>query len=86
MYNVDLRKYLIYKEKLDLNKISDFTIETRFIHKNRSKVWTAMSVSLVKNIKNKYYTFQFIDITSRKKIEHENKLLLDETIISTSCS
>jgi hypothetical protein len=30
-HNADLKKYLIFKEKLDSHKISNFTIEIRFL-------------------------------------------------------
>lgn len=76
----DLTIDLDYKEKLDSGKIANFTSEKRFIHKDNSIVWAHMSVSLTKNNKNeiKYYIVQIIDITERKKIEEENKLLIDE--------
>jgi PAS domain S-box-containing protein len=76
----DLNIDLDYKEKLDAGKISNFSSEKRFIHKNKSIVWTHMSVSSTKNNKNeiKNYIVQVIDITKRKKIEKENKLLTDE--------
>lgn len=77
---VDLQKHLIYKEKLDSDKISNFTIEIRFFHKYKTIVWTQMSVSLIKNTETKYYIFQFIDITKRKQIEEENKLLIEDNI------
>ncbi|MGO4819277.1 PAS domain-containing sensor histidine kinase [Flavobacterium sp. W22_SRS_FP1] len=76
MYRNDFQKYLIYKAKLDSHKIPSFTAEIGFINKNKSTVWISLSVSLIK--KNQQYICQFIDITNRKKIEDENKLLLDE--------
>ena len=76
----DLNVDLDYKEKLDTGKISNFSSDKRFIHKNKSIIWAHMSVSSAKNTKNeiKYYIVQIIDITERKKIEDENKLLTDE--------
>jgi PAS domain S-box-containing protein len=76
MYKIDLKKYLIYQAKLDSNKIPNFTLEIGLIHKNKSVVWTSLSVSLIK--RNQQYICQFIDISERKKIEDENKLLLEE--------
>ncbi len=76
LYKHDFQKYLIYKAKLDSHQISNFTIEIGFINKNKSTVWVSLSVSLIK--KNQQYICQFIDVTNRKKIEDENKLLLDE--------
>ncbi|EIA09097.1 PAS domain S-box protein [Flavobacterium frigoris] len=78
VHKFDLKQLLIFKEKLDSEKISKFNIEIRFIHKNKTWIWTHLSVSIIKNSANKYYISQFIDITQRKKIEAENKLLLDE--------
>ena len=79
-YYEDLNVDLDYKEKLDTGKISNFNSEKRFIHKNKSIVWAHMSVSSAKNNKNeiKYYIVQVVDITERKKIEEENKLLIEE--------
>ncbi|MFH6970565.1 PAS domain-containing protein [Flavobacterium petrolei] len=76
----DLNVDLDYKEKLDTGKISNFSSDKRFIHKNKSIIWAHMSVSSAKNTKNeiKYYIVQVIDITERKKFEEENKLLTDE--------
>lgn len=76
----DLSIDLDYKEKLDTGKISNFSSEKRFIHKNKSIIWAHMSVSSAKNNNNeiKYYIVQVIDITERKKIEEENKVLTDE--------
>ncbi len=79
-HHEDLNVDLDFKEKLDTGKISNFSSEKRFIHKNKSIIWAHMSVSATKNNKNeiKYYIVQVIDITERKKIEEENKVLTDE--------
>ena len=76
----DLKIDLDYKDLLDNGKISNFSSEKRFIHKNKSIVWVHMSVSLAKNNENEiiHYIVQTIDITNRKKIEDENKLLVEE--------
>lgn len=76
----DLEIDLDYKDQLDSGKISNFSSEKRFIHKNKSIVWVHMSVSLAKNNKNEiiHYIVQVIDITNRKKVEEENKLLVEE--------
>ena len=73
-----IRQHFILKQQLDTEQISKFNIEIIFNHKNDSFVWTYMSVSVIKNSENKYYICQFIDITKRKIIEDENKLLLEE--------
>jgi PAS domain S-box-containing protein len=77
----DLKIDLDHKESLDSGKIKHFSSEKRFIHKNKSIVWGHISVSLVKNSKNEiYYVVQIIDITERKKIEQQNKILTEENI------
>jgi PAS domain S-box-containing protein len=79
-YYKDLKQDLINKENLDSGKMAHFNTDKRFVHKNKSIVWTHISVSIV--IKNKseqaHYIVQIIDITERKKIERENKLLTKE--------
>ena len=78
-YYEDLKIDLDYKENLDSGKISNFSSEKRFVQKNKSIVWAHISVSLVKNSKNEiYYIVQIIDITERKEIELQNKLLIEE--------
>ena len=78
-YYEDLSSDLEYKNSLDAGDITNFSSEKRFIQKNKSIVWTHISVSLVKNSKNEtYYIVQMIDITERKKIELQNKLLIEE--------
>ena len=78
-YSEDLEIDLVYKQDLDLGKIANFSSEKRFIKKDKSYVWTHISVSLVKKSENEtYYIVQIIDITERKKIENQNKLLIEE--------
>ena len=80
-YHKDLKIDLDYKADLDSGKISNFSFEKRFVHKNKSIVWAHISVSLVKNSKNEiYYVVQIIDISERKTIELQNKLLIEENI------
>ncbi len=78
-YSEDLEIDLVYKQDLDLGKIANFSSEKRFVKKDKSYVWTHISVSLVKKSENEtYYIVQIIDITERKKIENQNKLLIEE--------
>lgn len=78
-YHKDLKVDLDFKADLDSGKISNFGFEKRFVHKNKSIVWAHISVSLVKNSKNEiYYVVQIIDISERKKIELQNKILIEE--------
>ena len=78
-YDDDLEEDLEYKRKLDEGLITHFSSEKRFITKNKSIIWTHMSVALeIKNKNEIYYICQFIDITERKAIELQNKLLIEE--------
>ncbi len=79
-YPEDLKADLEFKEMLDNGKTSSFSSEKRFVKKNKSILWTHISVSIEKNTKNeiKYYIVQIIDISKRKQIEKENKLLIEE--------
>ncbi len=78
-YHKDLKADLDFKADLDSGKISNFGFEKRFVHKNKSIIWAHISVSLVKNSKNEiYYVVQIIDISQRKKIEIQNKILIEE--------
>lgn len=78
-YFEDLALDLEYKKSLDSGKTTNFNSEKRFVKKDKSYVWTHISVSLVKKSENEtYYIVQIIDITERKKIENQNKLLIEE--------
>lgn len=76
----DLALDLDNKEKIDSGKIKSFSSEKRFIHKNKTIIWAQMFVSVAKNSKNeiKHYIVQIIDITARKKVEEQNRVLTDE--------
>lgn len=82
---------LFEKDKLDdaesleflLNgKLSNYSKEKRYKHKNGSVVWGLTSVSLIKNVLNEplHFIKQIIDITHKKQVEKSNKLLLQENI------
>lgn len=79
-YWEDLEEDLANKEKLVSGEASNFNMEKRYIHKNKSLVWVHLSVSVVRNNLGEvqHYIPQIIDITERKKIEEQNKLLTDE--------
>ena len=78
-YSEDLEIDLVYKQDLDLGKISHFSSEKRFVTKNKAIIWTYISVAIEKKNKSEiYYISQFIDITERKKIENQNKILIEE--------
>jgi PAS domain S-box-containing protein len=78
-YDDDLELDLEYKRQLDLGIISHFSSEKRFVTKNNAIICTYISVAIQKNNKSEmYYIVQVIDITERKKIEQDNRLLLEE--------
>ena len=79
-YPDDLEEDLNNKEKLASGNFPNISMEKRYIHKNKSIVWTHLFVSVVKNDKEEilHYIPQIIDISERKKVEEENKLLTEE--------
>ena len=74
----DLQMDLIELKKLINGEISNYNIKKRYISKNKNIIYAHLSVSLVRNGKGEIINFlsQIIDITERKKIEEENKLLI----------
>ncbi|UGS22215.1 PAS domain S-box protein [Flavobacterium cyclinae] len=76
----DLEIDLAYKKQMDEGEISYFHFEKRFIHKNQSLVWVHLSVSTVKDSNGnvQYYVAQVVDISERKRMEEENRLLVEE--------
>lgn len=76
----DLEACLATKKKLDSGEVQNFYMEKRYIHKKKSLVWVNLSVSVVRNNigEIQHYIQQIIDITEIKKIEEENKLLIEE--------
>lgn len=78
-YFEDLEVDLEYKRRLDDGLITHFSSEKRFVTKSNAIIWTHMSVAIeIKNKNEIYYICQFLDITERKKIEHDNRLLVEE--------
>jgi PAS domain S-box-containing protein len=78
IHKYDLKKLLTLKDKLDSDNITQFNIEIRFIHKNKTSKWIHLSVSIIKNSTDNYYISHYIDITTRRKLEDENKSLVKE--------
>ncbi|MBG6060610.1 PAS domain S-box-containing protein [Flavobacterium sp. CG_9.1] len=76
----DIEADVINKKRLTLGLAPNFNVEKRYIHKNKSIVWVHLSVSVVRDNEGAimHYIPQIIDITERKKIEAENKLLTEE--------
>jgi PAS domain S-box-containing protein len=76
----DLGQDTVNHKKLDENKKSFFQMEKRYIHKNQRVVWVSLLASSVKDKEGNllYYLAQIIDITDRKGIEKQNKLLIEE--------
>lgn len=79
-HSEDLQECLANKKKLDSGEVPNFYMKKRYIHKKKSLVWVNLSVSVVRNNigEIQHYIQQIIDITERKKIEEENKLLIEE--------
>ena len=76
----DLEADLAFKKQMQNGEIPSFNMEKRYIHKNNSIVWVHLSVSAVKNSfgEIQHYVAQIIDISERKKMEEENRLLIEE--------
>ncbi|SDI15474.1 PAS domain S-box-containing protein [Flavobacterium omnivorum] len=79
-YPDDIEADVINKKRLTLGLAPNFSVEKRHIHKNKSIVWVHLSVSVVRDNEGRllYFIPQIIDITERKKIENENRLLAEE--------
>ncbi len=79
-YKDDLEADLAYKKQMQEGVIPSFNMEKRYIHKNNSIVWVHLSVSAVKNSigEIQHYVAQVIDISERKKMEEENRVLIEE--------
>lgn len=79
-YEEDLAADLVFKSKMQSGEIPNFSMEKRYIHKDNSLVWVHLSVSPVKNGLGEiqHYVAQVIDISERKKMEEENRLLIEE--------
>ncbi len=69
----DLNADLAFVNKMLANEIETYQMEKRYFHKNGNTIWISLSVSLVKDEKNKpiYFIAQIEDITKRKKDEEE---------------
>ncbi len=79
-YFEDLAEDLDNKAKLVKGEQPGFSMEKRYVHKNKSLIWVLLSVSLVRNAQGKiqHYVAQIIDISERKKMEEENRILIEE--------
>ena len=79
-YPDDIEADVINTKRLTLGLATNFSVEKRYIHKNKSIVWVHFSVSVVRDAEERllYFIPQLIDITERKKIENENRLLAEE--------
>lgn len=79
-YEGDLEEDLYYKNQIETRKMPNFNMEKRYIHKDKSLVWVHLSVSVVKNRADEiqHYVAQVIDISQRKRMEEENRILIEE--------
>ena len=75
----DLQRDSTELKKLIDGEIFNYNTKKRYINKNKTIVYAHLSVSLLRNKKGEIINFisQIIDITERKKIEEENKLLTE---------
>lgn len=62
-------------QKLQLGTISNYDIEKRLIHKNKSIIWAWLSVSLMRNAEDQplYLIWQIQNLTQRKEMEDDLK-------------
>jgi PAS domain S-box-containing protein len=76
----DLKEDRLNEEKLISNEVSFYKVEKRYIKKDNTIVWTNLFVSAVRDLNNEvlYFIIKIIDVTDTKKIEQENKLLIEE--------
>ncbi len=79
-YPADLETDLEYVSQLLDNKIQTYTMEKRYIRKDRSIVWINLTVSLVRSISGdpEYFISIVEDISKRKKAEEEKEQLLKD--------
>lgn len=52
---------------------TSFQFEKRYLHKNGSTIWALVSITLVRDEKNKplQFVFQMLDLTKRKEVEEQ---------------
>lgn len=79
-YEEDLEEDLKNKQKIVNGEQPGFSMEKRYVHKNKSLIWVLLTVSLVRNSLGEiqHFVAQIIDISERKKMEEENRLLIEE--------
>jgi PAS domain S-box-containing protein len=70
-YPEDLPRNLVLLDALLRGEIPGYRMDKRFVHKNGSLVWSALSVSLVRSQQGEplYMVAQTLDITDRKRAE-----------------
>jgi PAS domain S-box-containing protein len=71
----DLKKDLSFFRKFLTGEFSSYITEKRYVHKNGSIIWVNLSVSMVRDLKNKplYFVSQIQDITEHKNAENKLK-------------
>ena len=76
----DLGPDLENVQRLLDNEIDTYSIEKRYIQKNKTIVWINLSVSLIRNdIESPEYFIAVVeDITERKQLEDKFELLVDQ--------
>lgn len=74
----DLKGILREIEHMRAQNLNVFRIEARFIHKSGEPKWMLLSASMGHGtlMENNFFIAQFIDISQRKEIEHNNREFL----------
>lgn len=69
----DVETELTHLEEMQTGKYDSFSMEIRYLRKDRSYVWVILTKSIVRDVdgKAKYYISVIEDITERKKLEEE---------------
>lgn len=89
----DLKKDLDYVQQMLDNKIKNYQMEKRYIHKDGHTIWALLNVSLVRNDdgKPKFFISEIIDISKIKsyankleekinQLEKTNKVMVDREL------
>ncbi|MBF0449862.1 MAG: response regulator [Candidatus Magnetomorum sp.] len=69
----DLPKFKDHEQQLIHNHIDHFHLDVRFSHQSQKIIWTNTSVTTMTDLshRQKIFNIQLIDVTERKRAEHE---------------
>ncbi len=78
----DLAADLAYKHDLEEGRRDVYDFEKRYIHRDGSMVWVALTVSVVRDSANRclYFVAQIQDIRRRKQLEQQLESALDRAL------